>query len=97
MPSGMASASPVKRNSANWRRKSEENLPELRSQQVVTQEMLVEGRHHVRVYAPNGGVPGGFGKIAPTLEDAYFVLMRIGSLNGVRAPQSPAIAEAVKA
>ena len=76
---------------------SPSELPELRGVHVVTQELLVEGRHHVRVYAPEGGAPAGFEKVAPTLEDAYLVLMRAGSLDGVRAPQAGAVAQAVKA
>ena len=76
---------------------SPSELPELRASRVVTQELLVEGRPHVRGYAPEGGAPAGFEKVAATLEDAYLVLMRTGSLDGVRAPQSAAVAQAVKA
>jgi hypothetical protein len=42
----------------------------------VTQAILVEGRHRVRVHDPAGGPPPGFEKVTPTLEDAYLVLMR---------------------
>ena len=42
-------------------------------------------------------MPGGFTKVAPTLEDAYLVLMRTGALPGLKSPQAPAVAEAVKA
>jgi ABC-type multidrug transport system ATPase subunit len=76
---------------------SPSELPELRAGRQVTQELLVEGRHRVRVYSPDGDVPGGFLKVAPTLEDAYLVLMRTGALPGLRSPQSPAIAEPVQA
>jgi ABC-type multidrug transport system ATPase subunit len=75
-------------------------LAELRRTHAVTQAVLVEGRHRVRVYAPAGGVPAGFERVAPTLEDAYLVLMRndtaLGSAsNGSRAPiAAPALAEA---
>lgn len=76
---------------------SPSELPALREHHHVTQELLVEGRHRVRVYAANGEVPGGFAKVAPTLEDAYLVLMRTGALPGLRAPQAPSVGEAVKA
>ncbi len=76
---------------------SPSELPELRASRHVTQELLVEGRHRVRVYDPAGAAPAGFGPVAPTLEDAYLVLMRTGALPGLRAPQRPAVAEAVKA
>jgi hypothetical protein len=51
----------------------------------------------VRLYAPDGDSPAGFGRVAPTLEDAYLVLMRTGSLPGLRAPQAPSVSEAVQA
>ena len=51
-------------------------LAELRRTHSVTQAVLVEGRHRVRVYSPDGGAPDGFERVAPTLEDAYLVLMR---------------------
>ena len=51
-------------------------LPELRRSHAVTQAVLVEGRHRVRVYAPSGAAPAGFERMAPTLEDAYLVMMR---------------------
>jgi ABC-type multidrug transport system ATPase subunit len=53
-------------------------LPELRSTHSVTQAILVEGRHRVRVFAPGGSAPAGFERVVPTLEDAYLVLMRSG-------------------
>ena len=52
----------------------------------VTQAYLVEGRNRVRVYEPNGTPPGGFAPVAPTLEDAYLVAIRTGSLPGTSAP-----------
>ena len=67
---------------------SPSELPELRQSRHVTQELLVEGSHRVRVYDPSGETPQGFGPVAPTLEDAYLVLMRTGALPGLRAPQS---------
>ena len=51
-------------------------LPELRRTHSVTQAVLVEGRHRVRVYAVDGGAPQDFERVAPTLEDAYLVTMR---------------------
>ena len=40
----------------------------------VTQAYLVEGRHRVRVHAPQHDVPAHFESVAPTLEDAYMLL-----------------------
>lgn len=65
---------------------SPSELPQLRESRQVTQELLVEGRHLVRVYEPDGNAPSGFAKVAPSLEDAYLVLMRTGALPGLRAP-----------
>jgi len=74
-------------------------LPELRRTHSVTQAILVEGRHRVRVFAPDGAAPPGFERVTPTLEDAYLVLMRSGlpGLGGDRpgggdrvAPGAPA-------
>jgi ABC-type multidrug transport system ATPase subunit len=55
-------------------------LEELRAIRTVTQAILVEGRNRVRIYEPEGKAPDGFSRVAPTLEDAYFVLMRTGSV-----------------
>ncbi len=55
---------------------SPSELPELRASRHVTQAILVEGRHRVRVYEPQGAPPAGFEPVAATLEDAYLVLMR---------------------
>ncbi len=65
-------------------------LPELRARLHVTQELLVEGRHRVRVFSPDGSVPDGFDPVAPSLEDAYLVLMRAGALPGREAPAAAA-------
>ena len=56
-------------------------LPELRATRQVTQAILVEGRHRVRVHEPGGAAaaPPGFERVSPTLEDAYLVLMRGGA------------------
>jgi ABC-type multidrug transport system ATPase subunit len=48
----------------------------LRRERCVTQAYLVEGSNRVRVYEPLGAPPPGFNPVAPTLEDAYLVLMR---------------------
>jgi ABC-type multidrug transport system ATPase subunit len=54
-------------------------LPELRRRHHVIQAILVEGRHRVRIHAPDGEAASGFERVTPTLEDAYLVLMRSGS------------------
>jgi len=56
-----------------------EELAELRGSRCVTQAMLVEGRHRVRIFDPTGSPPPGFEAVQPTLEDAYLVLMRTNS------------------
>ena len=55
-------------------------LTALHTEATVTQAILAEGRHRVRVYAPDHRPPQGFERVAPTLEDAYLVLMRTGGL-----------------
>ncbi len=54
-------------------------LAELGRRHCVIQSLLVEGRNRARVFASDGGVPAGFAPAAPTLEDAYLVLMRSGN------------------
>lgn len=49
---------------------------ELADRHALTQAVLVEGRDRVRVYEASGMPPLGFTAVEPTLEDAYFVLMR---------------------
>ena len=46
----------------------------------VTQAYLVEGHNRIRVYQPEGDPPPGFAAVAPTLEDAYLLLIRGGRL-----------------
>jgi ABC-type multidrug transport system ATPase subunit len=46
--------------------------PDLR----VTQEVLMEGRHRVRIYVADGPAPLGFEPAAANLEDAYLLLMQ---------------------
>ncbi len=48
----------------------------------VTQAYLVEGRNRVRIYQTTGDLPPGFRTVAPTLEDAYMILIKTGSLPG---------------
>lgn len=55
-------------------------LPRMRDERIVTQALLVEGRNRARIYAPVGAPPRGFNPVPVTLEDAYLVLMRLGSL-----------------
>jgi ABC-2 type transport system ATP-binding protein len=52
------------------------HLETLRSEGCVTQARLVEGTHHVRIHRPSGEPPPGFGATAPSLEDAYLLLVR---------------------
>jgi ABC-type multidrug transport system ATPase subunit len=42
----------------------------------ITQAVLVEGRHRVRIYEPSGQAPAGFEPVPATLEDAYLLLMQ---------------------
>jgi ABC-type multidrug transport system ATPase subunit len=53
-----------------------EELEALKARHCVTQTLLVEGMHRVRVFEPAGVSPPGFHAVAPTLEDAYLVTMR---------------------
>jgi len=55
-------------------------LDDVRAHATVTQAILVEGRHRVRIHAPEHRPPAGFEPVTPTLEDAYLVLMRRGAL-----------------
>jgi ABC-2 type transport system ATP-binding protein len=75
-------------------------LPALRRERAVTQAILVEGRHRVRIHHPDDAVPPGFERVAPTLEDAYLVMMRAGANSGAAASANhhvPATAAAVPA
>ena len=51
------------------------DLDVLQRTRRVTQAILVEGRNRVRIHEPTREAPAGFEPAAPTLEDAYFVLM----------------------
>lgn len=56
------------------------DLPQIRAERMVTQALLVEGRNRARIYEPSGSPPRGFAPVPVTLEDAYLVLMRLGSI-----------------
>jgi ABC-type multidrug transport system ATPase subunit len=60
-------------------------LADLRARGRVTQSVLVEGVNRVRVHQPEGAGPAGFEPVAPTLEDAYLVLMNEHALVGAGA------------
>ncbi len=66
------------------------DLPALRRERTVTQALLVEGRHRVRVHSPGAPPPEGFEPVSPSLEDAYLVFMRSGDA----AANAPATAGA---
>ena len=66
------------------------DLPRLRSDRMVTQALLVEGRNRARIYEPSGAPPAGFVPVSATLEDAYLVLMRLGSLPASAEPAGAA-------
>ncbi|MCB1056366.1 MAG: ATP-binding cassette domain-containing protein [Acidobacteria bacterium] len=53
-----------------------EDLEEVHRRHDVTQSLLVEGRHRVRIYQQDGTTPVGFQPAAASLEDAYLVLMK---------------------
>lgn len=66
-----------------------DDLPRLRSDRMVTQALLVEGKNRARIFEPSGTPPAGFVPAPATLEDAYLVLMRVGALpdgNGAGGP-----------
>jgi ABC-type multidrug transport system ATPase subunit len=52
------------------------DLEALRRERQVTQAILSEGRHRVRIYEPDRRAPDGFEQVPTTLEDAYLVLVR---------------------
>ena len=58
---------------------------EIHHTRTVIQSLLVEGRRGLRIYQPDGDPPSGFRSVQPTLEDAYFVIMKAG---GVPVPAS---------
>jgi ABC-type multidrug transport system ATPase subunit len=58
------------------------DLEQMRKTYCVTQAILSEGKHHVRIYETGANVPGSFAPVQTTLEDAYLVMMRTGT-NGI--------------
>lgn len=52
------------------------DVPTLERSGRVIRAVVVEGRHHVRLHAPDGEPPPGFRPAEPTLEDAYLVMIR---------------------
>ena len=66
-----------------------DELQELRRTRCVTQALLVEGENLVRIQEPSGQPPPRFEPVAPTLEDAYLLMMRNGAV-GSEAPAIPA-------
>ncbi len=66
-----------------------DELQELRRTRCVTQALLVEGENLVRIQEPSGQAPPRFEPVAPTLEDAYLLMMRNGAV-GSEAPAIPA-------
>jgi ABC-2 type transport system ATP-binding protein len=61
-------------------------LAEVQATRQVTQAILVEGQNRLRIFEGSGAPPQGFASVPPTLEDAYFVLMRAPD----PGPRSPA-------
>jgi ABC-2 type transport system ATP-binding protein len=59
-----------------------EEHEELLRARTVTQSLLFEGKHRLRIYEPDGDPPPEFHGVAPTLEDAYLVMMRTGGVPG---------------
>lgn len=53
-----------------------EEMEKLRGSHTVTQAILVEGRHRVRMHIVDGGAPAGYEPAEPTLEDVYMMLMQ---------------------
>jgi len=51
-------------------------------ERCVTQAYLVGGNNRVRVYQPEGDLPGGFRPVDASLEDAYLVVIKTGGLPG---------------
>ena len=64
------------------------DLTRLREDRMVTQALLVEGRNRARIFEPSGTPPEGFAPAPVTLEDAYLVLMKLGTLPEVAAGAS---------
>jgi ABC-2 type transport system ATP-binding protein len=61
---------------------AQEEHQEMNRSRTVTNSLISEGRHRLRIYEPGGDPPAGFREVPPTLEDAYLVMMRTGGLPG---------------
>jgi ABC-type multidrug transport system ATPase subunit len=62
----------------------------------VTQEVLMEGRHRVRIYVPEGAAPLGFEAAAANLEDAYLLLMQEAPVQPQEEPRLAAAGGGVR-
>lgn len=51
-------------------------MAEFMRNHLVTQSVLFEGHHRARIVVSEGPPPAGFHAATPTLEDAYFVIIR---------------------
>jgi ABC-type multidrug transport system ATPase subunit len=67
-----------------------ELLDGVRERLRVTQAVLVEGQHRVRIYEPSGQPPVGFDAVPATLEDAYLLLMQDAAAPMADAPLAEA-------
>ena len=73
-----------------------EMLDEIDRTHDVTQSILIEGRHRVRIHLPEGPPPEGFELAPPTLEDAYLLLAQTnGGGGGADAAPAPASGDPV--
>ncbi len=63
-------------------RVSHDELEELRRTRCVTQALLVEGQNLVRIQDASADAPPGFERVAPTLEDAYLLMMGNSAVPG---------------
>jgi ABC-type multidrug transport system ATPase subunit len=61
-------------------------LAEIQKTRRVTQAILVEGKNRVRIHEAGTSPPSGFEQVSPTLEDAYFVLMKSGNSTSLETP-----------
>ncbi len=61
-------------------RVSPDDLDQVRRTRCVTQALLIEGQNLVRIHEPGGDAPERFEPAAPTLEDAYLLMMRNGTI-----------------
>ena len=68
---------------------STDELGDLLERYRVTQAPLVDGNYRARVHVPAGsfeGPPVGFQPVAPTLEDAYLIMMRAAANKTAQEP-----------